>query len=246
VAAVGGHVSTFSVGDPVVAFLDAKMGGHAEYALIKETGLIVAKPANLSFEAAASLCFGGMTARDYIRKARLKTGESLLVIGASGAVGSAFVQLAKQMGVHVTAVTSTENVGQARALGADIVIDYKTTPYSNAGQSWDVIADTVAASNFRRCLPLLRDGGRYLSIAGGLTDMLVGKWGAKRSISGPARSRREDLAELCLLAQMGVYTPLVDSVFTFEEMRAAHSRTDTGHKRGSVVVQIAKRVAKTS
>jgi NADPH:quinone reductase-like Zn-dependent oxidoreductase len=87
VAAVGGNVSTFSVGDPVVAFLDAKMGGHAEYALIKETGLIVAKPANLSFEAAASLCFGGMTARDYIRKAQLKTGESLLVIGASGAVG---------------------------------------------------------------------------------------------------------------------------------------------------------------
>jgi NADPH:quinone reductase-like Zn-dependent oxidoreductase len=76
--------------------------------------------------------------------------------------------------------------------------------------------------------------------------MLVGKWGAKRSISGPARSRREDLAELCLLAQMGAYTPLIDSVFTFEEMRLAHSRTDTGRKRGSVVVQIAKRVAKTS
>lgn len=212
VAAVGGNVSSFRVGDRVVAFLDAKMGGHAEYALIKETGLICAKPANLSFEAAASLCFGGMTARDYIRKAGLKTGESLLVIGASGAVGSAFVQLAKQVGVHVTAVTSTENIEQVRALGADIVIDYKHEDYSNAGESWDVIADTVAAISFKRCLPLLKDGGRYLCIAGGIFDMLVGKWGAKRSISGPAKSRREDLLELCQLAESGAYTPLIDSV----------------------------------
>lgn len=239
VAAVGAKVSSFYVGDPIVAFLDMNMGGHAEYALIKETGLIAAKPTNLSFEAAASLCFGAMTARDFIRKAGLKTGERLLVIGASGAVGSAFVQLAKQMGVHVTAVTSTGNVEQVRALGADFVVDYKSETYSNVGQSWDVIADTVAASNFRRCLPLLRDGGRYLSIAGGLADMLVGKWGPKRSISGPVKSRREDLLELCRLAQTGAYTPLIDSVFVFEEMRQAHARTDTGRKRGSVVVRVA-------
>ncbi len=239
VAAVGGRVSSFRAGDPVVAFLDTKMGGHAEYAIIKETGLIVAKPANLSFEAAASLCFGGMTARDYILKAALKAEESLLVIGASGAVGSAFVRLAKQMGVHVTAVTSTENVEQARALGADIVIDYKSETSSDLGQSWDVIADSVAASSFKRCLPLLREGGRYLSIAGGLADMLVGRRGSKRSISGPARSRREDLRELRRLAETGAYIPLMDSVYAFDEMREAHIRTDTGRKRGSVVVQIA-------
>ncbi len=239
VAATGGDASSFRVGDPVIAFLDMKMGGHAEYAIIKETGLIVAKPANLSFEAAASLCFGGMTARDYIRKAALKTGESLLVIGASGAVGSAFVQLAKQMGVHVTAVTSTENVEHVRALGADVIIDYKSQSYGNAGRTWDVIADTVAASSFRRCLPLLTEGGRYLSIAGGLADMLAGKRGAKRSISGPARSRREDLLELRRLAETGAYAPLIDSVYAFENMREAHIRTDTGRKRGSVVVRIA-------
>ena len=239
VAAAGRNVSSFRVGDPVVAFLDAKMGGHAEYALIKETGLIIAKPANLSFEAAASLCFGGMTAREFIRKAGMKIGESLLVIGASGAVGSAFVQLAKERGVHVTAVTSTRNVEQVRALGADIVIDYANETYSNGGQNWDVIADTVAASSFRRCLPLLKDGGRYLCIAGGLADMFVGKWGAKRSISGPVKSRREDLAELCRLAEAGAYTPLIDSVYGFNEMREAHARTDTGRKRGSVVVRIA-------
>lgn len=239
VAAVGSNVSSFRVGDPVVAFLDLKMGGHAEYAAIKETGLIVRKPANLSFEAAASMCFGGMTARHYIRKAALKTGESLLVIGASGTVGSAFVQLAKQMGVHVTAVTSTKNVEQARALGADTIIDYKNETYTNGTQSWDVIADTVAASSFRRCLPILEEDGRYLSIAGGLADMLVGKRGARRSISGPANSHQEDLLELRRLAETGAYTPLIDSVYPFEQMREAHIRTDTGRKRGSVVVRIA-------
>ncbi|MDP2356206.1 MAG: NAD(P)-dependent alcohol dehydrogenase [Beijerinckiaceae bacterium] len=239
VAAVGGRVSSFRAGDPVVAFLDAKMGGHAQYAAIKETGLIVGKPANQSFEAAASLCFGGMTARDYIRKAALKTGEMLLVIGASGAVGSAFVQLARQMGVHVTAVTSTANVERVRALGANIIIDYTKENFSNVGQSWDVIADTVAASSFRHCLPVLREGGRYLSIAGDLADMLTGNRGSKRSISGPAKSRLEDLLELRRFAESGDYKPLIDSVYDFEEMREAHTRTDTGRKRGSVVVRIA-------
>ena len=238
VAATGGKVSSFRAGEPVVAFLDAKMGGHAEYAAIKQTGLIVGKPANLSFEAAASLCFGGMTARDYIRKGALKTGEALLVIGASGAVGSAFVQLAKQMGVHVTAVTSTGNVEHARALGADIVIDYTKEIFSNIGQSWDVIADTVAASNFESCLPVLREGGRYLSISGGLAEMFIGRRGTRRSVSGPAKSRLEDLRELTRLAETGAYKPLIDSVYTFENMREAHIRTDTGRKRGSVVVRI--------
>jgi NADPH:quinone reductase-like Zn-dependent oxidoreductase len=239
VAAVGGDVSSFRTGEPVVAFLDARMGGHAEYVAVKETGMIVGKPANLSFEAAASLCFGGMTARDYIRKAALQPDESLLVIGASGAVGSAFVQLAKSMNVHVTAVTSTGNVELVRALGADTVIDYTRDRFRDVGQSWDVIADTVAASNFKTCLPVLREGGRYLSIAGGLADMLIGKRGSRKSLSGPARSRIEDLRELSRLAEAGVYRPLIDSVYAFEDMRDAHVRADSGRKRGSVVVRIA-------
>ena len=193
VAALGGNVSSFRIGDPVVAFLDTKMGGHAEYAATKETGLIVLKPANLAFEAAAGLCFGGMTTRDYIRKSALKFGETLLVIGASGAVGSAFVQLAKHMAVHVTAVTSTDNVDLVRALGADIVIDYKREAFSDLKQSWNVIADTVAASNFRQCLPLLKEGGRYLSIAGGLADILAAS-GAQRD---PFPGQRKAAAKTC-------------------------------------------------
>jgi NADPH:quinone reductase-like Zn-dependent oxidoreductase len=215
------------------------MGGHAEYAAIAETGLIVGKPENLSFEAAACLCFGAMTARHYLRKAALGPGERLLVIGAAGAVGSAFVQLARQMGAHVTAVTSTGNVDLVRGLGADAVIDYVQEDFLTAGRSWDVIADTVAASCLASCLPVLNDGGRYLVIAGGLADMLTGKWGARRSISGPAASRPEDLRELVRLAATGAFAPLIDSVHAFGEMREAHARTDTGRKRGAVVVRVA-------
>lgn len=239
VAATGAHVSLFRVGDPVIAFLDAKMGGHAEYAAIAETGLIVGKPENLSFDEAACLCFGAMTARDYLRRAALRPGERLLVIGASGAVGSAFVQLAGHIGAHVTAVTSAGNVDLVRRLGADAVIDYAREDFLTAGQRWDVIADTVAASRLAHCLPVLNEGGRYLVIAGGLADMLTGKWGARRSISGPARSRPEDLRELGRLAATGAFAPLIDSVHPFCEMRKAHARTDTGRKRGAVVVRVA-------
>ena len=215
------------------------MGGHAPYAAIKETGLIARKPANLSFEAAASLCFGGMTARDFIRKASLKPGESLLVIGASGTVGSAFVQLAGHMGVHVTAVTSTGNLDHVRAIGADAVIDYKTQAIADIGQSFDVIADTVAATTFTGCLPILKEGGRYLTVAGGLSDMLARRRCTRRSIAGPVKSRREDLLDLIRLAETGAFTPPIDSVFPVEEMRQAHARTDSGRKRGSVVVRVA-------
>lgn len=238
VKAVGDKVSAFRPGDFVIAFPDTKLGGHAEYVTMAEGGLIVKKPENLSFEAAASLCFGGMTARDYIRKAALKKGERLLVIGASGAVGSAFVQLARHLGVHVTAVTSTGNIELVHALGTDAVLDYASEDFTALGQSWDVIADTVAASSFKRCLPVLNGGGRYLAIVGGLADMLAGKKGTKRSISGPAKSRLEDLRELAQLAEAGAYKPLIDSVYTFDQMREAHARTDTGRKRGSVVVRI--------
>jgi NADPH:quinone reductase-like Zn-dependent oxidoreductase len=236
VAATGDKVSAFRAGDAVIAFPDTKMGGHAQYVAIRQTGLLLGLPENLSFECGASLCFGGMTARDYIRKAGLRAGERLLVIGASGAVGSAFVQLARTMGVHVTAITSSGNVGQVSALGADIVIDYNREDFQASGQNWDVIADTVAAASFRRCLPLLAEGGRYLAIAGGLSDLLPRKQGTKRQVSGPVRSRIEDLRELVHLATTGAYRPLIDSVFRFGAMPEAHMRVDTGRKRGSVVV----------
>jgi NADPH:quinone reductase-like Zn-dependent oxidoreductase len=238
VEAVGARVSSFQPGDAVIAFPDVKLGGHARLVTMAADGLVVPKPGNLSFEAAACLCFGGLTARDYLRKAKLAKGERLLVIGASGTVGSSFVQLARQAGAHVTAVTSTGNCGLVQSLGAHAVIDYTKMDFTTLEQSWDVIADTVAASSFKRCLPVLNDGGRYLSLAGGLADLLTFSQGSRRSLSGPAQSTVDDLRELALLAQAGEYQPLIDSVVPFMHLREAHARADSGRKRGSVVVLV--------
>ncbi|MGV9009929.1 NAD(P)-dependent alcohol dehydrogenase [Brevundimonas sp.] len=236
VVAAGDGVANFRSGDAVIAFPDARMGAHAEYVTMPEAGLIVLKPENLSFEIAAALCFGGMTAWDYLRKAKLQPGERLLVIGACGSVGSAFISLAKARGAHVTAVTSTEKIDQALALGADQAIDYMKQDFTTLGLHWDVVADTVAASRFDACLPILSEGGRYLIIAGSLAEMFTATKGSKRSIAGPAQARHDDLVELVRLAATGIYVPLIDNVYAFEDMAKAHARTDSGRKQGAVVL----------
>lgn len=238
VAAVGKSVTGFKPGDAVIGFPGGAMGCHAEYRVMQITKPIALKPTNLSFEEAASLPFGAVTALDYLRKAKLKPGERLLVIGASGAVGSAMVQLGKHMGAIVTGVTSTRNVELVHSLGADTVIDYNSADFIKTGMSWDVIADTVAASSFAKCLPVLNEQGRYLAIAGGLPDLLARPKGTKKSIGGPAAERPEDLAEVARLAKANVLKPVIDRIFSFDEMQEAHAYVDTGRKRGSVVVTV--------
>ena len=191
VAAVGKSVTGFKPGDAVIGFPGGAMGCHAEYRVMQITKPIALKPTNLSFEEAASLPFGAVTALDYLRKAKLKPGERLLVIGASGAVGSAMVQLGKHMGAIVTGVTSTRNVELVHSLGADTVIDYNSADFIKTGMSWDVIADTVAASSFAKCLPVLNEQGRYLAIAGGLPDLLARPKGTKKqSVALPQNGLR--------------------------------------------------------
>jgi NADPH:quinone reductase-like Zn-dependent oxidoreductase len=168
VEAVGRDVAVYRPGDAVIAFAGAKMACHAEYRVLAADAPIAPKPANLSFEEAASLCFGGTTAMHFLRKARIAVGEKLLVIGASGAVGSAMVQLARQRGAEVTGVTSAPNVELVRSLGAQAVIDYTQQDYGETGETYDIIADTVGASSFAACRPLLMENGRYIAIAADL------------------------------------------------------------------------------
>lgn len=236
IVAVGCAVSKWQVGDTVIAFPDTKMGGHADYLIMPDMGMVAHKPQALSVETAASLCFGGLTAHHFLSKANIIAGERLLVIGAAGTVGSAMVQLARQMGAHVTAVVSPDTMVVAQDLGVDAIIDYCSQDFMALGQCWDVIADTVAASDFARCTSVLNDGGRYLAIAGGLSDMLTRGRGSKRSISGPSHSTVADLDTLVQMASAGAFTPVIDSVYRFDQMPEAHARTDTGRKRGSVVV----------
>ncbi|MGQ0564567.1 MAG: NAD(P)-dependent alcohol dehydrogenase [Gemmobacter sp.] len=238
VAAVGAGVTAFRPGDAVIAFPGGRFGCHAEYRTMPATGAIARKPDSLTFEQAAALSFGGSTALHFLDVAGVGPGTSLLVIGASGAVGSAMAQLARHTGAVVTGVTGTANVDLVRALGVAEVIDYASADVTRSERRFDVIADCVAATRFADCLGILNEGGRYLAIAGGLGDMLARRRGTRRSLSGPAAERPEHIRRLADLAAAGIFRPVIDSVLPFAQMPAAHARADTGRKRGSVVVTL--------
>lgn len=236
IAAIGSQVNNFSVGDEVIAFPDMKAGAHAEYCRMAEDGLIIKRPPAIPVEQASALCFSGLTALDFIRRAGIGAQTRVLVLGASGAVGSAFVQLARLKGAMVTATTSTANMPLVHQLGAHAVIDYTQHEITALEDKFDVVADTVGHLHFPQAVPLLADHGRYIAINGDLQDMLARSRGTRRCIAGPAKARREDLAEIVALTERQAFVPLIDSVYAFADLPQAHARVDTGRKKGSVVV----------
>lgn len=238
IAAVGQGVTRFAPGDGVIAFPGFRQGAHAEFVVMPAAGMVMPRPAGMPIETAAALGFGGTTARHYLRRAGLRAGERVLVIGASGTVGAALVQLAVAAGAVVSAVTSTGNVALVQGMGAAKVIDYVGRDIAALPGRWDIVADAVAALSFRSALPLLAEGGRYLAIAGGLGDMIARRRGSRRPIAGPAAERPDDLAALVDLAARGLFRPPIDAVFPFDALPAAHARADTGRKRGSLVVLV--------
>lgn len=240
VDAVGAGVTRYRPGDAVMAFPGGKMGCHAEYRCVAETGPIALKPEGLSFANAATLCFGGSTALHFLEVAAVAPGDRVLVIGASGAVGSALVQLARHRGAHVTAVCSARNADLVRGLGAEAVIDYATTDFLGDPGAYDVIFETVGSITTRDALPLLRPHGRFVAIAAGLPDMLAmigapGR-GGRRVIAGPATEKPEYVRQLADLTVSGVLRPVVDGTYASDAIAAAHAYVDTGRKRGSVAV----------
>lgn len=242
IESVGKDVSKFKVGDPVFAFSDAAMGCHAEYKCMAEDGAVVPKPSSLTFEEAAALSFGGTTALDFLRRGKLKSGESVLVNGASGAVGTAAVQLAKHFGAIVTAVCSTANVGLVTSLGASHVIDYTQEDFSQNGKTYDVIVDTVGTAPFSRSKVSLKNGGRLLMVLAGLSDMLQAPWVSmtsnKKVIAGPVTVRVEDLRFLAGLAEAGEFKPVIDRRYPFEQIAEAHRYVDTRRKKGNVAITL--------
>lgn len=244
VEAVGSEVTNFKPGDKVFAFPGARAGSYLEYRCVPANGPVALKPANLSDEQAAALCFGGSTMLDYFRRGALQSGERVLVNGASGSVGTAAVQLAKHFGAHVTGVCSTANLELVRSLGADQVIDYSREDFAQSGQSWDVIADTAGTAPFSRSRRVLAEGGRLLLILaplmGLLTAPFAGIANSRKVIAGPAAERIEYVHELGRLAAQGRFTPVIDRYYAFDEMREAHRYVDTGRKRGNVVVRVGR------
>ena len=243
VESVGAEVRRFKPGDPVYGSTDASLGCHAQYRCMHEDGAVALKPAQLGFGEAAALSFGGCTALDFLRRARLRSGERVLVNGASGSVGTAAVQLARHLGARVTGVCSTGNLDLVRSLGAEQVIDYTRTDFAAQGASYDLIVDTAGTAPFARSKACLAPGGRLLLVLAGLTEMLRAPWDSltsdKQVVAGPAGTRAEDVRRLGELAAAGHYRPVIDRRYPFEQMVEAHRYVDLGHKKGNVVVDVA-------
>jgi NADPH:quinone reductase-like Zn-dependent oxidoreductase len=242
IEAVGKAVAKFKVGDQVFAFPGLQMGCYVAYKCMPEDGPLALKPANLSYEEAAALSFGGTTALGFFKKAGLRRGDKVLVVGASGGVGTAAVQLAKHFGAEVTGVTSTGNVALVKSLGADKVIDYTKEDFTRNGETYDLIVDNAGTAPFSKSKSSLKEGGRLLLVLGSVPDMLGAPWismtGSKKIIPAAVKWTAEDLRFLANLAETGKFKSVIDRRYPFEQMVEAHRYVDAGHKKGNVVITL--------
>lgn len=242
ITAVGQRVTKFKPGDAVFAFPGIRMGCHAEYRCMSEDAAIALKPANLGHDQAAALSFGGTTALHFFREANLKAGEKVLVNGASGAVGTAAVQLARHFGAEVTAVCSAASAELVKSLGAAHIIDYTTEDFTRNGRVYDMIIDTAGTAPFARSSASLREGGRLVLVVASMRDLLSTPWialtNSRKVIGGTAKEKASDLRLLAGLAERGEFTPVIDRHYRFDEIVEAHRYVDTGRKKGSVVITL--------
>jgi NADPH:quinone reductase-like Zn-dependent oxidoreductase len=242
VEAVGAGVTGFAPGDQVIAMLGARFGGHAEYARVQHGDAIAHKPGGMSFEEAVTLVFGGLTARSFLGRVPLLPGARVLVNGASGAVGTAAIQLAAHAGPHVTAVCSDGNRALVTALGASHVIDYTSADFTAQTARYDVIVDCVGNAPFQRVQHLLTPHGALLLVIADLPALLLApvrsRRSGKRVIASAGRPTAADLAFLVGLAEAGHYQAVRDRTYDLADIAAAHRYVDTGRKRGNVVVRV--------
>jgi len=246
IESVGRDVTRFKPGDKVFGF--DMFGAYAEYKCMPENGALAIKPANISFEEAASIPNGALTALPFLRdKGQIQSGQTVLIYGASGSVGAAAVQLAKYYGAEVIGVCSTANLEWVKSLGADQVIDYTKEDFTQNGKTYDIIFDTVGKRSFSACKGSLRDEGIYLATVPTPVIMLHALWTAKSSgkkvrfvAAGlrPSKEKVKDLAFLTELIEAGKIKPAIDRVYPLKQMAEAHHYVEAGHKKGNVVVTV--------
>ena len=242
VEAAGRDVTSFQPGDQVFGLTGLRFGAHAEYVCLPEDAPIATKPANMDYEEAAAVCDGAMLAIAFIRRARLREGQRVLVNGASGSIGSAAVQLAASFGAEVTAVCNTKNLELVRSLGADAVIDYTREDFTRCGQTFDAVFDAVGKSSFRRCSNLLKPGGVYLSSELGFLaqNPLLALWtpgiGGKKIKFPIPKVSQKDVCFFKELVEAGRYKAVIDRRYPLERIVEAYRYVETGQKTGNVVI----------
>lgn len=239
IASVGREVAGWRVGDAVIAFPGVKLGSHADYACMPAATPMVKKPAALSFEQAGAMCFGGSTALHYLRDAaRLQPGERALVLGAAGSVGLAAIQVAKNLGAHVTACARADALPLLYASGTDVALDREAHPPSSLG-TFDVVVDTVGALTNAQGVALLNPGGRLLLLSADLWQTLGALKPAgqgRRILAGPAKESQALIQTLADWAAEGRFTPHVSHVFPLEQIAEAHRLVESRTKRGNIVI----------
>ncbi len=240
VAEVGAKVTKFKPGDLVFGSTEIKMAAHAEFVAISESAAITHLPDGLSPAEAASLVFGGTTALFFIEKSNLKTGERILINAAAGSVGIAAVQIASQMGAHVTAIASSVNHDFLKKNGAASCIDYTATNLTELDETFDVILDCPGKMPYAEHRHLLNKGGRFALVTGplveGLMAPLKSAFGMHKIIGGTSLATNQSLDRLVTMAGSGTLTPVIETTFSLGEIMEAHTHIDTGHKRGNLII----------
>jgi NADPH:quinone reductase-like Zn-dependent oxidoreductase len=245
VEAVGGAVARFEIGDKVFGFSEWRFGAHAEYLSMLEDGPLATMPTNMTYEEAAPSTEGSHYALSLITKAKVRSGQDVLVNGATGAIGSAAVQILKSLGVVVTAVCGTKHVQLVKGLGADRVIDYATEDFTKDEQTYDVVLDAVGKSSFGRCKRLLKPGGIYLSSDLGplsqnpilaLITRLSG--GKKVMFPIPPKYRQQEVRQLKETIESGSFRPVIDRRYPLDQIVEAYRYVETGQKIGNVLINV--------
>lgn len=242
VEAIGQNVTRFKVSDAVFgSAFRLNFGAHAEYKCLPESGFVALKPPRLSYEEAAAIPLGASTALYFLKQGHIQRGQTILINGASGSVGTYAVQLAHYFGAHVTAVCSGANFEMVKSLGADAVIDYTKQDFTQNGQTYDIIFDTVGTTQFPKSEKALKRGGYYLNTVMP-TAGLVGGWykfrTGKHVVGGTVVEKTEDLAFLKELVEAGKLRPVIDQCYPLAQIADAHGHVDTGRKKGNVVITV--------